>query len=103
VVLIVNTIHVLSAAHNVDLLRRIRERVSVGVRLLLVDFWTDASRTQPPAATLIPGEFLVISGEGQAYSEPEASDWLARTGWKKLERKPVAGAVSVIVAVAVAA
>jgi len=63
VVLIVNTVHVLSAVHNVDLLRRARERVSVGARLLLVDFWTDASRTQPPAATLISGEFLAFLGK----------------------------------------
>jgi hypothetical protein len=47
---------------------------------------------------MMSGEFLVISGEGQVYSEPEASDWLAQTDCKKLERKPVAGAVSVIVA-----
>jgi hypothetical protein len=46
-------------------------------------------------------EFLVISGEGQAYSEAEADAWLARTGWRKLERKPLAGPGSLIVAEAV--
>jgi hypothetical protein len=29
------------------------------------------------------GEFLVMAGEGQAYSEQEADHWLARTGWRK--------------------
>jgi hypothetical protein len=44
------------------------------------------------------GEFLVLSGEGQAYSEDEADEWLAKTGWRKLERKPLAGPSSLIVA-----
>jgi hypothetical protein len=47
------------------------------------------------------GEFLVISGEGQAYSEEEADEWLRQTGWRKLERKPLAGPFSLIVAEAV--
>ena len=51
----------------------------------------DVTRTQPPAAALASGEFLVISGEGQAYSEDEAEEWLAQTGWRKLERRPLAG------------
>ena len=32
-------------------------------------------------------EFLVHSGEGQAYSEIEADEWLTQAGWRKLERK----------------
>jgi hypothetical protein len=44
------------------------------------------------------GEFLVIAGEGQAYSEEEAGQWLGQTGWQKLDRRPLAGAASLIVA-----
>jgi hypothetical protein len=32
------------------------------------------------------------------YSEEEARRWLQETGWRALERKPLAGPVSVIVA-----
>lgn len=67
-------------------------------RLLLVDLWMDASRTEPAAAPLASGEFLVMSGEGQAYGEDEADEWLAQTGWRKLDRRPLAGPVSVIIA-----
>ena len=63
--------------------------------------WMDVARTQPPGAPLASGEFLVISGEGQAYGEDEAEDWLAQTGWRKLERRPLAGPASVIIAEAV--
>jgi hypothetical protein len=46
--------------------------VQPGARLLLVDLWTDPTHTEPPAPALISGEFLVMAGEGQAYSEQEA-------------------------------
>jgi hypothetical protein len=46
----------------------------------------DPTRTQPPAAPLASGEFLVISGEGQTYGEDEADGWLTETSWHKLER-----------------
>ena len=61
----------------------------------------DPTRTQPPAAPLASGEFLVISGEGQAYGKDEADGWLAETSWHKLERRPLAGPASVIIAEAV--
>jgi SAM-dependent methyltransferase len=98
VLILANTVHVLSAEHNVQLLGKMRERVSAGARLLLADLWTDPTHTQPPAAPLMSGEFLVLSGEGQSYSEAEADEWFKQTGWKKLELKPLAGPSSLIVA-----
>lgn len=50
-----------------------------GQRLLLVDLWTDSTHTQPPAAALMSGEFLIIAGEGQTCSEKEAQGWLRQT------------------------
>ena len=97
-VIVANTIHVLSAAHNLALLKNVRARVAAGARLLLVDLWMDATHTEPPAAPMMSGEFLVISGEGQAYGEDEADEWLAQTGWRKLERRLLAGPGSVIIA-----
>jgi hypothetical protein len=60
--IVANTIHVLSVAHNVALVRNMRVHAAAGARLLLVDWWTDPTHTQPPAASLISGEFLVITG-----------------------------------------
>ena len=98
VVLIANVVHVFSAAHNIDLMRKIRAHVMPGARLLLVDLWTDPSHSQPSAAALMSGQFLLTSGEGQVYSEQEADEWLAQTRWKKLERKTLAGPASCIIA-----
>ena len=58
----------------------------------------DPSHTQPPAAPLMSGEFLVHTGEGQAYAEEDADGWLAQTRWRKLERRQLAGPASVIIA-----
>jgi hypothetical protein len=44
------------------------------------------------------GEFLVITGEGDVYSEEEARGWLEKTDWRALERKALAGPIGVVVA-----
>ncbi len=99
--IVANTAHVFSVSHNIELMRKIRAGVQPGARLLLVDLWTDPSHTQPGPASLMSGEFLVISGEGQAYSEQEADTWLGQTGWTKIEKMPLAGPTSLIVSEAV--
>ena len=101
VLIVANTIHIFSVAHNIELFRKMRAHVQSGTRLLLADFWTDPSHSQPTAAALISGSFLLTSGEGPTYSEEEADEWLGRTGWQKLERKPLAGPLSLIVAEAI--
>lgn len=101
VLIVANTIHVLSAPHNVELLKKMRADAAAGARLLLVDLWLDETRAGPQPAPLMSGEFLVVSGEGQAYSEADADEWLALTGWRKLERRPLTGPTSVIIAEAV--
>lgn len=101
VLIVANTVHVLSVAHNLELLKAMRAGVEDDARLLLVDLWMDPTHTQPPAAPLMSGEFLVMSGEGQAYSEDEADGWLGQAGWHKLERRPLDGPTSVIIAEAI--
>jgi ubiquinone/menaquinone biosynthesis C-methylase UbiE len=101
VVLVANAVHMFSVEHNLELLRRSRAAVQAGTRLLLVDLWTDTTHSDPPAAALMSGAFLLTSGEGRTYSEQEADQWLSQTGWRKRERKALAGATSLIVAEAI--
>jgi SAM-dependent methyltransferase len=99
--ILANVVHTFSPEHNLTLFRRIRERVADHGRLLLVDFWTDPTHTQPTFAALVAGEMLVNFGEGDIYSVEEASEWLQQTGWRSLEHIPLAGPASLIVAEAV--
>ena len=88
VVLLANAIHLFSAVHNRELLQKIRATIAAGTHLLLVDLWTDPTHSQPLAAALMSGQFLLASGEGQSYSEQEADGWLQEAGWRKLDSKP---------------
>jgi phospholipid N-methyltransferase len=96
-VILANIVHNFSPERNIALLKRIRKQAPDGARLLLVDFWTDPTHTQPQFAALVAGTFLISTGQGDVYSEEEVRGWLQETGWQMLERKPLAGPASLIV------
>jgi SAM-dependent methyltransferase len=97
-IVLANVVHVLSKEHNLDLLQRIRAAVAPGARLLIVDFVTNPTHTQPLFAALMAGEFLMIAGEGDVYSEAELDNWLRETGWEALAHMPLTGPTSLLVA-----
>jgi SAM-dependent methyltransferase len=97
-ILLANVMHLFSPVRNRTLLQRVRQTVPTGARLLLVDFWTDATHTQPAFAALMAGEFQIVTGEGDVYSTDEVFGWLRESGWRPLEHKPLAGAASLIIA-----
>lgn len=101
VVLVANAIHMFSAARNLELIRKIRATAQAGARLLLVDLWTDPTHSQPLPAALMSGQFFLVSGKGQSYSEHEADGWLQQAGWRKQDSKALAGSISVVVAEAI--
>jgi len=97
-VIIANIVHCFAADRMVHLLRRVHEHVPARARILLVDFWTNPTHTQPVFAALMAGEFLLTPGGGDVYSVDEAQQWLHDTGWKAVVHKPLAGPASLIVA-----
>jgi hypothetical protein len=84
-IIVANVVHLFPPQRNRELLWRIRQAAEPGGRLLLVDFWTDPTHTRPLPAALLAGEFLIIAGEGDVYSQDELSEWLATTGWRHVE------------------
>jgi hypothetical protein len=96
--LLANVVHVFTPQHNRDLLQRVHASASSGARLLLVDFWTDSTHTQPVFAALMAGEWLMGRGEGDVYSEDEIRDLLTATGWMMTGRRPLTGPASLVVA-----
>jgi SAM-dependent methyltransferase len=97
-IILANVVHVLSPEHNRELFRRARAAATPETRLLIADFLTDPTHTQPLFAALAAGEFLVIAGEGDVYSEVEVREWLEETGWQPLEHTPLTGPSSLLVA-----
>ena len=97
-VLIANLAHLLSPADNRKLLTRLADACDPGTLLLLVDFWTDATHTQPRLAAIMAGEFLLVGGNGDVYSLKEAREWLDASGWSLHEHRPLAGPQTLILA-----
>lgn len=97
-IVLANVLHLLSPARGQALLRRIHAAAPPAARLLLVDFWTDASRTRPVLAALMAGAFQTVSGAGDVYSADEARAWLAAAGWRTLAHTELAHGQSVLIA-----
>jgi SAM-dependent methyltransferase len=98
VFLVANVLHYWSPEGNRDLLHRIRRAAPAGGRLLLADFWTDPTHTQPLPAALLAGEFALLIPDGDVYSVDEVRGWLPEAGWRFREHLPLAGPQSLIVA-----
>jgi SAM-dependent methyltransferase len=96
-ILLANVLHNFLPERNRALLGRLSAAAPAGARLLLVDFWTDPTHTQPLTAALMAGAFLLTS-QGDVYSAAEARDWLQTAGWQSIEHRPLAGPTSLIVA-----
>jgi hypothetical protein len=98
--ILAHVVHYFDHARNLELLSRIRERVSAGARVLIVDFWTNPQHTEPLFGALMAGEFLTSVG-GDVFSEEEAKGWLRETGWEYLQTIPLEGPVSLVVGEAI--
>jgi hypothetical protein len=96
--LLANLIHYWSPDENRALLRRVRSAAETGASLLLADFWTDPTHTQPVEAALMAGEFAIHLRNGDVYSVDEVRDWLTETGWRFVVHTALTGPQSLIVA-----
>jgi SAM-dependent methyltransferase len=99
--LLANVVHYWSPDQNREVLRRIRDAAEPGGRVLLVDFWTDATHTEPFVAAMMAGEFAAHLENGDVYSVDEARTWLDATGWRFTTHTHLTGPMSVLIAEAV--
>ena len=99
--IVANLVHYFGPDKNRALLRNIRSAIGSRGRIALIDFWTDATHTQPAMAALVAGEFAVHQSEGDVYSVDEGKAWLSETGWRFIESRPLAGPQSVLIGEAV--
>jgi SAM-dependent methyltransferase len=96
--LLANVVHYFTPETNQSILRKIRAVAEPGARLLLADFWTDATHTQPLPAALMAGEFAIHINDGDVYSVEEGEAWLRATGWSHTRNVPLAGPISLVTA-----
>ncbi|MEJ7796713.1 MAG: methyltransferase [Nocardioides sp.] len=98
VLLAANLLHYWSPDQVQAFLQRARASVAAGTTLLLADFWTDPTHTQPVHAALMAGEFAVHLEHGDVYSVEVIQASLTGAGWTFREHASLAGPQSVIVA-----
>lgn len=101
VFLLANLIHYWSPQDNRALLQRVRSAAEAGSHLLLADFWTNPTHTEPLHAAMMAGEFAVHVRDGDVYSVDEIHAWLDETGWRFVAHAPLAGPQSLVVAEAI--
>jgi cyclopropane fatty-acyl-phospholipid synthase-like methyltransferase len=101
-IIIADVIHTLSAEHNLEMFASLRKSVDPGARVLLVDLFTNPSHTEPVAAAILAAEFMIMTGEGDVYSQQEAEQWLRETGWTPMGFKLLSGPRSLLAAEAAA-
>jgi SAM-dependent methyltransferase len=100
-VIVANLFHYFGPEKNQALLANIRRSIAPRGRIALIDFWTDATHSQPVLAALMAGEFAVHQPEGDVYSYDEVRAWLGAAGWQVIESRPLVGPQGVIIAEAV--
>ena len=89
--------HMLSPAENLDLLRRCREAVVTGGRVVIQDFILEAEKTAPRFAALFALNMLVGTRGGSSYSEPEYAAWLGEAGFQEIRHVRLPGPTGLMI------
>ncbi len=89
--------HMLSSRENFDLLRRGREALRPGGRIVIQDFILEADKTAPRFAALFALNMLVGTSGGSSYSEPEYTTWLGEAGFREIRHVRLPGITGLMI------
>jgi (2Fe-2S) ferredoxin/2-polyprenyl-3-methyl-5-hydroxy-6-metoxy-1,4-benzoquinol methylase len=89
--------HMLDPAENLDLLRRCREALAPGGRVVIQDFILEADKTAPRFAALFALNMLVGTHGGSSYSEPEYAAWLGEAGFGEIRHARLPGITGLMI------
>jgi SAM-dependent methyltransferase len=85
-VLYANILHIYDEQRNARLLKKVRNLLVPGGRLLLVDFFLDDSRTRPLTAAMFALTMLLYTARGKVYTFKEAESILRSAGFGRIRR-----------------
>jgi (2Fe-2S) ferredoxin/SAM-dependent methyltransferase len=89
--------HMLSPEENLDLLRRCREALAPGGRVVIQDFILEPDKTAPRFAALFALNMLVGTRGGSSYSEPEYAGWLDEAGFREIRHARLPGITGLMI------
>ena len=90
--------HMLSEEENMDLIRRCRQALGPGGRLVIQDFILEPDKTAPKSAALFSLNMLVGTERGASYSEPEYATWMREAGFANVARVRLPGPSGLMIA-----
>jgi SAM-dependent methyltransferase len=99
-VLVSSICHMLDEQGNLDLLRRCREAISPGGRLVIQEFVLADDKTQPRAAVLFSLNMLTGTRRGASYSAGEYAAWLREAGFRESRLVQLSGPTALVIAYA---
>jgi (2Fe-2S) ferredoxin/precorrin-6B methylase 2 len=90
--------HMLCEEGNTDLIKRCRQALKPGGRLVIQDFILEPDKTAPKSAALFSLNMLVGTEHGASYSEPEYAAWLREAGFANVNRVRLPGPSGLMIA-----
>lgn len=85
-ILVSNILHIYNPANNVKILRKCRDALREGGRVIIHEFVLDETKTRPQFAALFSLNMLIGTQEGASYSESEYRKWLGDAGFKEIRK-----------------
>ena len=85
-ILVSNILHIYNPANNVKILRKCRDALREGGRVIIHEFVLDETKTRPQFAALFSLNMLIGTQEGASYSESEYRKWLGDAGFKQIRK-----------------
>jgi (2Fe-2S) ferredoxin/predicted O-methyltransferase YrrM len=89
--------HMLSPSENLDLLRRCREALASGGRVVIQDFILEPDKTAPRFAAVFALNMLVGTQAGSSYSEAEYAAWLGEAGFRDIRHMRLPGITGLMI------
>lgn len=81
-------VHINSYDENVALMKRARQSLAKGGRIVIQDHIMDEDRTSPARGAIFALNMLVNTRGGDTYTEREMREWLEKAGCTSIERIP---------------
>lgn len=82
-------LHSYSDKSNLQILRKCREALNKGGRIVIQEFYISDNRTYPSQSALFSVNMLVNTQAGRCYSPREISEWLLKAGLKNIKVRPM--------------
>jgi (2Fe-2S) ferredoxin/predicted O-methyltransferase YrrM len=90
--------HMNGPGENRDMLRKVKDALAPGGRVVIQDFILNEEKTAPTLAALFALNMLVGTREGSAYSDAEYAAWLTEVGFVDVGKVELPGPTDLMVA-----